>query len=152
MNEEISKLLLELTDSLKAEDTSLFLIQNAEPDAPLDLVAVCRRTIMEDLSIPHGEGIVGWVVVNCKPVISNNPEKDPRFLDVVDMLSKAQTKSILAVPVIYYNKTIGVIEVINKLGDEKFTEPDILKATQTAEAILKHIPEEKIRYLIGNNS
>ena len=58
MNEEISKLLLELTDSLQAEDTSLFIIQNAEPDAPLDLVAVCRRTVMEDLSIPHGEGIV----------------------------------------------------------------------------------------------
>lgn len=151
MNEEISKLLFELADSLQAEDTSLFLFRDSKPDAFLDLVAVGRTTALVDLALPHGDGIAGWVSVHGKPVISNNPEEDPRFLDVIDILSGVKTKSILAVPVVYNNKTIGVVEVINKSGEGKFTESDISKAEKIAEAILPHIPEEKIRSIIGKN-
>lgn len=107
MNAEISKLLCELADSLQAEDASLFLIRSNQPDAPLDLIAVGKRTILKDLAIPHGEGIVGWVVEHGEPVICNNPEKDQRFLKIIDMLLGIRTTSLLAVPLFYNNKPIG---------------------------------------------
>lgn len=144
MNVEISQLLCDLADILQAEDASLFLIRNSHPHAPLDLAAVGRRAVLDELAIPHGEGIAGWVVIHGEPVVSNNPEKDGRFLKIIDMLLKIQTRSLLAVPVSYSNKIIGVIEVINKAGNAKFIESDIAKAAQTAEAILPYISKEKI--------
>lgn len=38
-----------------------------------------------------------------------------------------------------------MIEVINKYREEKFTESDIAKVTQTGNAILPYIPKEKIK-------
>ena len=149
MNEEITKLLSELVDLLKAEDATLFLFQDNKPDAFLEVVAVGRNTDFINLTLPHGDGIAGWVSVYGEPIISNNPGKDPRFLDVIDILSKVNTKSILAVPVVYNSRTIGVVEVINKSGNEEFIESDIAQTVQTTEEILSLIPEERIRSIIG---
>ena len=148
MNAEIVKLLRELADSLQAEDASLFLSRDNQPDAHLEFLALGKKEILTDLAIPHGKGIAGWVALHGEPVISNDPEKDQRFFDAVDMLSEVRTRSILAVPVVYNDNIIGVIEAINKSGDEGFTESDIEKASETAEAVLPHISEEKIKSII----
>lgn len=57
----------------------------------------------------------------------------------------------MAVPVVYNNKTIGVVEVVNKSGDGGFIDSDIAQATQIAETILSYIPEEKIQSIICEN-
>ena len=51
------------------------------------------------------------------------------------------TRSILAVPLVVQGKTIGVLEVVNKVGDERFSEDDqnllSMLASQAAVAIEK---------------
>lgn len=144
MNKELENLLKNLSDVLDAEDASLFLVRNTNPDSPFEIISAGRKNILEDLTIPRGEGIVGWVFEHRLPVISNDAEKDERFYDIVDMIIEGHTKSILAVPINYEGRVIGVIEVVNKLGDTQFTEADISKVTETANAILSHIPQERL--------
>ena len=150
MIEEIAAILEELAEILEAEDASLFLKVDNTPDANLKLTAAGRKREIEELLIPAGEGIAGWVVSNEQNIISNDLQNDIRFFGVVDMISGLETESILAVPVIHHIGLIGVLEVINKTDGGEFTEDDFPDAVRTAENILQFIPEEYINNLMDN--
>src|SRR5258706_13971593 len=71
-----------------------------------------------------GEGIAGWVAQTGKPTIVNDTQKDPRFAPKFDTKTQFKTRSILCAPLISRGRTIGVVEIINKLGG-KFTQSDL---------------------------
>lgn len=71
------------------------------------------------------KSIAGWVVDNCKSLIVNDPSSDPRFNSTVQDTTKYMTKNMVAVPLKIQGEVAGVIEVINKARDEKFTEEDL---------------------------
>ncbi|RKY87672.1 hypothetical protein DRQ09_04085 [candidate division KSB1 bacterium] len=147
MNQEIKEFLRKFSEDVGAEDVSLFLFRDSSPDSPLELVSVAHHIKLKDLAVPQGMGIVGWVASRGEPVLSNDTEKDPRFSDAVDMISGYKTKSIIAVPVLYKDVVIGVIEVINKKGESNFTEKDFEITKNAANLIIKYIPDTKIKNL-----
>jgi len=71
-----------------------------------------------------GEGITGWVALEGKAVMVNDVLNDPRFAGKFDQTSGFVTRSILCVPLVIDGKTIGTLEVLNKVGGEPFTEQD----------------------------
>jgi hypothetical protein len=71
---------------------------------------------IRDKVIVLGEGISGWVAKNMMPAIVNNVSEDPRFNPEFDIESGFRTRSVLCVPLIYENKTIGILEVLNKIN------------------------------------
>lgn len=73
------------------------------------------QAIKDKVIIP-GEGISGWVAGTGTPAIVNNVIEDSRFNPDFDKESGFKTKSILCVPLVYENKIIGVLEVLNKIG------------------------------------
>lgn len=147
MNAGLESLLSNLADSLNAQDASFFLRRPAGTEGLLEFIAVGRKQILEAIAIPKEGGIAAWVLENGRPVISNNVKEDERFYDVIDMISGVETRSLLAVPVMYEGEVVGVIEVINKSGEEQFTDADAIKAAQTADIILSHVPPERIKEL-----
>jgi GAF domain-containing protein len=72
--------------------------------------------------MPLGEGIAGWVVQHRQPVISNNAQGDPRWHKEADGAIGFTTKSVLAVPLIYSGRVMGVIEIVNKRDGKPFSE------------------------------
>ncbi len=76
------------------------------------------------LSVPMGQGIAGWVARERQPQIVNQADKDSRWYPGIDRKTKFTTRSILCVPLLVGDKTVGVIEVINKLGGEVFNIQD----------------------------
>jgi len=71
------------------------------------------------------EGIAGWVASHGQPVIVNDAQNDPRFLGRVDEESGFATHSIGAVPLEIRGRTIGVLEVLNKLDATGFDAEDL---------------------------
>jgi K+-sensing histidine kinase KdpD len=65
-------------------------------------------------SVPVSNSIAGWILTNKKPLLVEDADHDPRFFNDVDMLMSFKTKSILGAPLNTKDKTIGVIEVVNK--------------------------------------
>ena len=71
--------------------------------------------------------IAWWVYENSIPAIVNDTVSDPRFGGAVDKVTKFSSRNILCVPIILtlskgmqqrtLSRTIGVIEVFNKLSD-----------------------------------
>ncbi len=81
---------------------------------------------LEDIRIPPGKGVAGWVAENEQYVVVEDTEKDTRFYNEVDAMTGIQTKSLLCVPMKSKRKLIGVLEVINKKNGGSFSEDDAL--------------------------
>ena len=85
------------------------------------------------------EGIAGWVAIHGVPVVVNDVHSDPRFSPLVDTQTGFPTRSVVCVPLKIRNKTIGVLEVLNKRSDQGFDSEDlglvITTANQAAVAI-----------------
>jgi len=84
------------------------------------------------IAVPIDGSIAGEVLKTGKPLIVADVRKDPRHYDQVDDMTKFSTKSILAVPLIVKDKVIGVVEVVNKLEEEGFTQKDVEVLTTMA--------------------
>ncbi len=69
-------------------------------------------------SVPIGSGITGWVAAHKRPLRINNVTEDSRYIQI-----SSNTRSELAVPLIYRNELLGVINVESEQLDA-YTEND----------------------------
>jgi diguanylate cyclase (GGDEF)-like protein len=76
------------------------------------------------LRLKLGEGVAGWVAQNGRPAIVNDTAKDPRFAPRFDLKTQFKTRSILCAPLVSRGRTIGVVEILNKLSG-RFTRSDL---------------------------
>jgi len=82
------------------------------------------RDKLEGLTVPPGRGIAGQAVQRKEPMIVPDVRESPYFYPVIDELTGFKTNSVLAVPMLYEDEVVGVIEVINKCDGAPFTEED----------------------------
>ncbi len=73
---------------------------------------------------PADKGIAGKALQEGLPVVVNDVQTCPYFFGNFDNESGFVTKSILAAPVIAGGEKVGVIEAINKIGENSFSEAD----------------------------
>ena len=74
--------------------------------------------------LPLDEGIAGWVFENGKSYMSADVFRDPRWSSRISSELRFPTKNIMAVPLRSAEKTIGVVEIINKKGRRPFRRED----------------------------
>lgn len=79
---------------------------------------------VKPMSVEPGQGIAGWTAETGKPAIVNDVASDPRFESSFDRETGFKTHSILCVPLTFENRVIGVIELLNKIGEDEFDEED----------------------------
>ncbi|MDQ3283571.1 MAG: sensor domain-containing diguanylate cyclase [Acidobacteriota bacterium] len=70
-------------------------------------------------------GIVGRVYQSGNPYLSAKVEEDPNFYRTIDQQIGHKTYSIVAVPIYIGKHVCGVLELINRLEGESFTERDM---------------------------
>ncbi len=96
---------------------------------------------LKKLSVPMGQGIAGWVAREKKPQIVNQTDKDERWYKGIDEKTKFNTRSLLCVPLVLDDKTVGVIEVLNKQEGQFFDQRDqdlLLKVAEMAARVLEN--------------
>jgi len=120
------------TRLMNCEAGSLLLIDEEKNELFFEVALGDKGEAVKEVRLKMGEGIAGWVVV---PDVT----KDSRHSTSVDEKSGYTTKNILCIPVLVKQKVVGVLQAINKLGNEPFSEEDIelfqLLANQVAIAI-----------------
>ncbi len=65
-------------------------------------------------AVPTDNSIAGWIFTNREPLLVEDTKTDSRFFADIDLQTNYLTRSILGVPLQTKDKTIGVIEVLNK--------------------------------------
>jgi PAS domain S-box-containing protein len=79
---------------------------------------------LSQIRVKYGQGIAGWVAEHGEPVIVNNAYADKRFYRGSDRRSGFRTDSMICIPLQVEQRTIGVLQAINRqYGD--FTEHDL---------------------------
>lgn len=140
---ELSKILDIIIDSartlLKAEASSLLLLDETTNELYFATATGEVSERLKNLTVPLDKGIAGACVREGKPKIVNSTTKDRDFYPQIDKMTGFITKSIIAAPLIISDKTIGVIEVLNKRDDQPWTDEDkellIIIAFQSAQVI-----------------
>ncbi|XP_046813368.1 cGMP-specific 3',5'-cyclic phosphodiesterase isoform X2 [Vespa crabro] len=92
-----------------------------------ELEEAVQRAKNEEIKIPFGVGIAGYVAETKKIINIKDAYKDPRFNSAIDMRTGYKTTLILSMPICNYEgDVIGVAQIINKTnGSNEFTERDV---------------------------
>ncbi len=99
-------------------DRVTILLTNREKNT---LEAKASTGYAEDITrveIPIGSGITGWVAAHKSPLRVKNVSEDPRYIVV-----SSNTRSELAIPLVFRNELLGVLNVESELIDA-YTEND----------------------------
>ena len=123
------------TQLMKAEVGSLLLVHEEKRYLYFEVALGEREEDIKTISLNFGEGIAGWVAQHGKPLIVNSPKKDRRFFKGVDERTEFNTRNIICVPVRVKEKTIGVLEAINKKGKGRFNQEDLSLLTSLADQV-----------------
>jgi HD-GYP domain-containing protein (c-di-GMP phosphodiesterase class II) len=123
------------TQLMKAEVGSLLLVDEQKHQLYFEVALGDREEEIKTIFLNFGEGIAGWVVQHGEPLIVNSPEKDPRFFKGVDQRTEFKTRSIICVPVKVKEKTMGVLEAINKQRKGRFNKEDLSLLTSLADQV-----------------
>ena len=155
--EEVLSLIMKYANLVTASMAStLMLYDEKTGELVFSIPTGPKAKEIQDIRIPPGAGIAGWVARHQEYVLVKDIKKDPRFYPGIDTITGGETKSLLCVPMKSKTGIIGVLEVMNKNNSSYFTENDALLlsifAQQSAIAIEnarlfitleKHLKEEQ---------
>lgn len=79
---------------------------------------------IRNLRIPLGKGYVGLSAQNGTPSLNNSPHLDSDHYKKVDHATQHITKNIISIPLIRKGKTIGVIQLLDRLDNIPFSIED----------------------------
>lgn len=109
---------------LQAEAATLFSIDAKRHQLVFMVTKGSAAQALEEKRIPLDQGVVGWVATNGQPLVVNNTAESNLFNSGVDSQTGFVTNNILCVPLRIEDRTVGVLEVLNKEGADGFSADD----------------------------
>jgi diguanylate cyclase (GGDEF)-like protein len=120
----IELIMARVQELVPSEAWSMLMVDEEKQELAFELALGAKGKDVSSFRVKMGEGIAGWVAETGKPAIVNDTAKDARFARKFDTKTQFETRSILCAPLISRGRTIGVVEIINKLKG-RFTEADL---------------------------
>jgi diguanylate cyclase (GGDEF)-like protein len=133
LREVLATVINHIGELLQARSCSLLLVDQATGELVFELAVGQGAERILGVRLKHDEGIAGWAVKNKTSLIVTDVSKDVRFASRVDEISKQQTNSVVAVPLITRGNVLGVIELVNGLVDRPFVPADVHLVEMLAE-------------------
>ncbi|MEK6795383.1 MAG: HD domain-containing phosphohydrolase [Spirochaetota bacterium] len=125
--------IMELTKKVMRVEGSSLLLVDVNGDLVFRSVTGSRKSRVKEVKIPRGKGIAGWVAEENKPCIVNDVARDKRFYQTADEQTRFKTKQVLAVPLTYGGRVLGVAEAVNRVDGGDFNNGNMKLFTAMAE-------------------
>src|SRR5215467_6723316 len=119
----VSVILEAATQLCEVEGCSLALLD--EVSQQLAFVVMAGPAQVDEFRVALGQGIGGWVAQTGEPVLCNDVAQDPRWFGGVDRQTRYTTRSILCAPLKQHDQIIGVIQALNTVRPEGFSDEDL---------------------------
>lgn len=133
----IDKVVLKCIQHLNVEEGTISLLEEHEDDQKFMTMIRKQDLTVERVPIHLDHQIIGWMLREKSPLLSNDFKNDKRFT-LSDEMS-TDIRNMLSVPLIVKGKLIGYLAVFNKKGDQEFEVEDrrllVIIASQTAQII-----------------
>ena len=125
LDQVLRTIMQKVEEFLHPDTWSLLLMDEPKQELYFEIATGEGSAALKDIRIKVGQGIAGWVAQTGEVVIVPDTSRDSRFFSKVDEKTKMQTRSIVAVPVRFRDRSLGVIELINCVGPQGFGERDL---------------------------
>lgn len=131
---EVLEIIMQKVGELLAPNNwSLLLMEPDGEHLRFELAVGQGSDVLVGRRLNVGEGIAGWVAQSGEGILVENVREDPRFCSRFDELSCFETRSIICVPLKNRGRVLGVVELINRIEQDSFTERDMHSLQTLAE-------------------
>jgi len=112
----------------KAKASSVFLLDEEADELVFEAVAGEGSESLVGQRFPSSTGIAGFVLVSRQPLVIEDVLSDPRFSRETAESTGFVPKGLMAVPLLHEERALGVLEVLDRPADTRFTlaEMDLL--------------------------
>jgi GAF domain-containing protein len=123
----------------KAKASSIFLLDEEADELVFEAVAGEGSESLVGRRFPSSTGIAGFVLVSRQPLVIEDVLQDPRFSREAAESTGFVPKGLMAVPLLHEERALGVLEVLDRPKEAKFTLAEMellgLFASQAAVAL-----------------
>jgi HD-GYP domain-containing protein (c-di-GMP phosphodiesterase class II) len=119
----------------QAETSSIWELDDERGELFFRVVRGRAAGEIRGLRVPLGQGIVGSVAQSARPEVVNDVAADPRWHG--DPQGVFKTRAILAVPLLANGRVVGVLQLLNPVDRERFSDDDLRRMRLFA-GILAH--------------
>ena len=111
-----------------AKASSIFLLDEESDELVFEAVAGEGSESLIGRRFPSSTGIAGFVLVSRQPLVIEDVLEDPRFSRETAESTGFVPKGLMAVPLLHEERALGVLEVLDRPSDTRFTlaEMDLL--------------------------
>ena len=112
----------------RAKASSIFLLDEEADELVFEAVAGEGADTLVGQRFPSSTGIAGWVLVTRQSLVIEDVGADPRFGREAAESTGFVPKGLMAVPLLHEERSLGVLEVLDRPKDAHFTlrEMDLL--------------------------
>ena len=136
LGELLKTITVTATELLDCEASSILLYDEKNPRLYFAAATGSDPAELAKIPVPIEGSLAGTIFRTNQPMILNNVEQDPRHYSLVADKVKFRTQSLLGVPMPIKDRTMGVLEAINKReGEFKDRDVAILSVTAAHAAI-----------------
>jgi GAF domain-containing protein len=122
-----------------ARASSIFLLDEQADELVFEAVSGEGEHTLVGRRLPSSTGVAGWVLVTRQPLVIEDVGSDPRFGREAAESTGYVPKSLMAVPLLHDERALGVLEVLDRPVEARFTLAEIdllgLFANQAAIAL-----------------
>ena len=125
LEELLEAFTLKIGQILQADRTTIFIVDDENQEL-WSKVAQGGEEKAVEIRIPINKGIAGYVAETKKTLNIPNAYDDPRFNRATDEETGYRTNNILCMPIFSndVNNVVAVVQLLNKIGGERFTTAD----------------------------
>ncbi len=120
----LSKIVLAASELCDTEVASIMLFDPQSGELRFEAATNLSGGGLQGIAVPLEGSIAGWIVTHSEPLVVPDTTKDPRWSHKVDRQTAFITRSILGVPLLTRDKTLGALEAINRRSGT-FTDEDV---------------------------
>lgn len=135
LSESLEIALFTSMNAVSAEAASILLLDETKQAFRFFHVEGAAKLLLGETTFKATEGVAGRVLQTLEAQIVNNVADDVQFYGQIDAKTGFRTRNLIAVPLLAGSEPIGVLEVLNRSGEEGFIADDRLILISIAEQI-----------------
>ncbi len=134
---------------ISAQAASLYLIDHATNELVFVVALGESAHRARQFRVPVGTGIAGWVAQTGEPTLVPDASQDPRFAANMAQSIGYIPGPVLCVPLRSGSSLIGVVQALNQVGGQAFTDDDMQLLTEFAAEAAVAIEQSRVVRDVG---
>ena len=126
ISEVVKAIMHQVQAFFRPKNWSLFRLDPVTKGLYFVVASGLDQKAIKNVRIKLGEGVVGRVAETGRSMIVKNTQKNTHFSRKIDQISGFKTQSLVAVPIVFQKKVLGVIELINTVKEGAFDQKDVM--------------------------